>query len=112
MLPIKQAMKRLFTMPPQITCANAVCANAALPQFNQLLIDLLNLFDSQLVLTLLYDSLNLVINAFISGLLGGMAQDKRSRERCRSWTVLPAQYTSALSSGFPILQCYAQALNG
>ena len=31
--------------------------------------------------TLLYDSLNLVINAFSSGLLGGMIQEKGSRER-------------------------------
>ena len=30
------------------------------------------------ILTLLYDSLNLVINAFISGLLAGMFQDKRT----------------------------------
>jgi len=87
------------------------CCISALPQFNQLLIDLLNLFDSRLTFILLYNFLNLVINAFISGLLGGMAQDKRSRERCSSWTVLPAQYTSALSSGFPISQCYAEALN-
>jgi len=39
---------------------------SALHVFNQLL-DFY--FDSQLILTLLYDSLNLVINAFSSGLL-------------------------------------------
>jgi len=44
------------------------CCISALPEFNQLL-DLFNLFDSRLILTLLYDSLNLVINAFSSGLL-------------------------------------------
>jgi len=38
----------------------------------------------------LYDSLNLVINAVSSGLLGGMVQEKGSRERCSSWTVLHA----------------------
>jgi len=38
-------------------------------EFNQLL-DFFNLFDSRLTLMLLYDSLNLVINAFISELLG------------------------------------------
>ena len=38
-------------------------------EFNQLL-DLFSLFDSRLILTLLFDSLNLVINAFSSGLLG------------------------------------------
>jgi len=36
---------------------------SALPEFNQLL-DFFNLFDSQLILTLLYDSLSPVINAF------------------------------------------------
>jgi len=40
-----------------------------LPEFNQLL-DFFNLFDSQLILTLPNDFLNLVINAFSSGLLG------------------------------------------
>jgi len=63
-------------MPPQITCASATSQNgetqklhSALPKFNQLF-DFFNVFDSQLILTLLYDSLNLVINAVISGLLG------------------------------------------
>ena len=64
------------------------------------------------MLTLLYDSLNLVISAISPGLLGrGMVQDKRSRERCRSWTVLHAQCTSALSSGFPISQGNTEALD-
>jgi len=63
---------------------------SALPEFNQLLFDFFSLFDSRLILTLLYDSLNLVINAFSSGLLGGMVQEKGSRERCGSWTVLYA----------------------
>jgi len=40
----------------------------------------------------------------------GMIQEKGSRERCRSWTVLNAQCTSALSSGFPISQGNAEAL--
>jgi len=40
-----------------------------LPEFNQVL-NFFNLFDSQLILTLLYDSLNPVINAFISGCWG------------------------------------------
>ena len=39
------------------------CCTSALPEFNQLL-DFFNVFDSQLILTLLYDSLSLVINAF------------------------------------------------
>jgi len=40
-----------------------------------------------------------------------MVQDKRSWECCRSWTVLHAQCTSALSSGFPISQGTAEALD-
>ena len=66
-----------------------------MPEFNQLL-DFFNLFDSRLILPLMYDSLNLVISAFSSGLLGDMVQDKRSRERCRSWTVLHAQCSTAV----------------
>jgi len=74
-------------MPPQLTCASALPgktgkhengifhSNALLPEFNQLL-DFFSLFDSRLILTLLYDSLNPVINVFSSGLLGGMVQDK------------------------------------
>ena len=69
-------------MLPQITCASALpgktgkhenyifslkCCISALPEFNQLHF---NHFDSRLILTLLCDSLNLVINAFSSGLLG------------------------------------------
>jgi len=63
-------------MPPQIICASAVPSKtgntkiafvtrciSALPEFNQSLLDFFNLFDLQLVLTLLYNSLNLVVNA-------------------------------------------------
>jgi len=45
------------------------CCIRASSDFNQLLLDFFNLVDSRLILTLLYDSLNLVINAFSSGLL-------------------------------------------
>jgi len=62
------------------------CCIKALPEFNQLLLDFFNLFDSQLILTLPYDSLNLVFNAFSSGLLWGMVPEKGSRERRSSWT--------------------------
>jgi len=40
------------------------CCISALPELNQLL-NFYNLFDSRLILTLLYDVLNLVISAFI-----------------------------------------------
>jgi len=42
--------------------------------------------------------------------VGSMAQEKGSRERCRSWTVLHAQCTSTLYSAFPISQGNAEAL--
>ena len=42
--------------------------------------------------------------------VGGMVQEKGSRECCRSWTLLYAQCTSALCSGFPISQGNAEAL--
>jgi len=52
------------------------CGISALPEFNQLL-DFFNLFDSRLILTLLYDPLTLVINAFSLGLLWGITQEKK-----------------------------------
>ena len=67
-------------MPPQITCASALpgktgkhknCifhSNVVLVQ--QSLLDFFNLFESRLMLTLLYDSLNLVINALARGCWG------------------------------------------
>jgi len=84
---------------------------SALPEFNQSLLDFFNLFDSRLVLKLLYDSLNLVIKALSLRLNGGMVQEKGSRERCSSWTVLHEQSTSALSSEFPLWQGNAEALD-
>jgi len=83
-----------------------------LVEFNQSLLDFFKLFDSRLILTLLYDSLNLAINAFSLGLLGGMALEEGNRERCSSWTVLHAQNTTrVLSSGFPLSQGNAEALD-
>jgi len=40
-----------------------------------------------------------------------MVEEKGSREPCSSWTVLHAQSTNALSSGFPLLQGNAEAPN-
>ena len=45
------------------------------------------------------------------GTVGGMVQEKGSREHCSSWTVLHAQCTSALSSGFALSQGNAEALD-
>jgi len=64
-------------MPHQLTYASALpgktkkcencifpqCCISALPEFNELL-DFFSLFDSQLILMLLYGSLSLVMNAF------------------------------------------------
>jgi len=122
---MKSAIKRCFTMPPQVTCASALpdktgntkialfthCVSAV-PEFNQSLLYFFSLFDSRLILTLLYDSLNLVINAFSLGLLGGHGSRERKSESCSSWTVLHTQSTSALSSGLLLLQGNAEALNG
>jgi len=63
-------------MPPQITLLakqgkTKIAFFTQMPEFNQLLLDFFNLFDSQLILMLLYDSLSLVINALSSGLLWG-----------------------------------------
>jgi len=65
------------------------CCISAVPEFNQLL-DFFDLFDSRLILTLLYmtPSCNQCVRPRA---VGSTVQDKRSRERCRSWTVLHAQ---------------------
>jgi len=77
-------------MPHQITCAFALpgkrgnakiafslkCCISALPEFNQLL-DFFNLFDSGLILTVLYDSLSLVINALSYGTVEKHASTER-----------------------------------
>ena len=109
-------------MPRQITCASALPGKmgntkiafftrciSTLREFNQSQLDFFNLFDSRLIFVLLYDSLNLVISALSLRLLGGMVQEKGSREHCSSWTVLHTQCTSVLSSGFPLLQGNAKA---
>ena len=59
----------------------------ALRIFNQSLLDFINLFDSRLILMPQYNTLNLVINAFSSKLLGGTFQEKGSRECYNSWTM-------------------------
>ena len=102
-------IKRRFTMPPQVTCASVLPGKtgntkiavfthciSALPEFNQSLLDFFNLFESRLILSLLYDSVNLVINAFSLGLLGGRALEKGSREHCSSWTVASTKHQCAV----------------
>ena len=85
----KVSSQKNVTMLRQIICASALPGKtgntkiafftrciSALPEFNQSLLDFFNLdffslFDSRLIVTLLSDSLNLVINVFSCGLLGG-----------------------------------------
>jgi len=85
---------------------------SALPELNQSLLDFFNFLDSR-THTLLYDSLNFVSNAFSLDFFwgGGMVQERGSQERYNSWNVLHAQSTSALSSGFPLSQGNAEALD-
>jgi len=75
----------------------------ALREFNQSLLDFFKLYSSRLVFTLLYDSLNLVINAFSLGPLGAWFRRKKA-ESTAAVGLLHAQSTSVLSSGFSLLQ--------
>ena len=91
----KVSSQKNVTMLRQIICASALPGKmgntkiafftrciSALPEFNQLLLDFFNLdffslFDSRLIVMLLSDSLNLVINVFSYGLLGGHGSGER-----------------------------------
>ena len=69
------------------------------PEFNQSLHDFFDLFDSKLILVLLYNSINLVINPFSSGLLGAWF----GRKEVESAAAVGLCYMhSTLSSGFPL----------
>jgi len=126
----KVSSQKNVTMLPQITCASALPGKTgntkiafftrcirALPEFNQSLLDFFNLdffslFDLRLIVTLLSDSLNLVINVFSYGLLGGGAWFRRKEVESAAAVghELHAQTTSVLSSGFPHLQGNAEAV--
>ena len=56
------------------------CCISALPEFNQSLLNVFNLFDSRLTIMLLFDSLNLAVNAFSSGCWGHGLRERKSRE--------------------------------
>jgi len=60
---------------------------------------------------LLYDSLNHVINANSPQGCWGHGSGERKSRALSSWTVLHAQCTSMLSSGFPLSQGNAEALD-
>jgi len=88
-------------------------SNAVLVQ--QLLLDFFNLFDSRLILCMLYDSPSLVINALSSDCCDGMVEDKGSRVESTAAVGLccnlHAQCTSALSSECSLSQGNAAALD-
>jgi len=91
----KVSNQKHFTMPPQITCASALsdktrkhenrifslkCCISVMPEFNQSFLDFFSLFDLRLILTLLYDSLNLTVNAFSSGCSLSVGHGLRERK--------------------------------
>jgi len=122
MLTIKLAIKRHFAMPPQITFASALPGKTGKHEnriFTQNVVDLL--LHCQNSTSCLIYSIFLTHNSYAViwlpkqcvhlGAVGGMVQEKESRERCSSWTVLHAQCTSALSSEFPLSQGNAEELD-
>ena len=85
--------QRCFTMPLQITCVSALPGKAGKHGsciFTQMLsiratfvLDFFNLFDSRLILTLLYDSLNLVIRSEVqSAAADGLCCTQKASVRC------------------------------
>jgi len=78
------------------------CCISALSEFNHLL-DFFSLFNSRLTLTLLYDSLSLVINAF--------SYRRKEVDSAAAVGLCCTHSTSALCSGFHILQGIAEALD-
>jgi len=60
---------------------------------------------------LLYDSLSLVINEFSHRDCWGHGSKERKSIALQQLDFVAAQYTSTLSSGFPILQGNAEALD-
>jgi len=110
-------------MPHQLTYASALpgktkkcencifpqCCISALPEFNELL-DFFSLFDSQLILMLLYGSLSLVMNAFSYREYWGHGSRRKEVDSAAAVGLLHTQCTSALSSGFLISQGNVEAL--
>jgi len=118
----KVSNQKPFTMPPQITCFcttwqnretrklhfSLKCCISALSEFNQLL-DFFNLFDSRLILTLLYDSLSLVINVFSPGLLE--AWFRINEVESAAAVGLCCMHNAPVHCLFPISQHNAEALD-
>ena len=104
-------------MPSQITCASALPDEMDFHS-NAVLVHCLNstsCLTSSIFLThdsyaavWLFKSCNQWVQ--LGAVVGGTVPEKWRRKRSSSWTVLHAQCTSALSSGFPVSQGYAEAL--
>jgi len=73
------ALRAMLPVNTKIAFFSQMLCICTLPKFNYryLLLDFFSLFDSRVILTLLYDSLNLVINAFSSGLMGEHGSGER-----------------------------------
>jgi len=82
-----------------------------MPEFNQSVLDFVNLLDSRLILTLLYGSLNLVIHAFSSELLWGHSSgDRKSREPLQLDCVARIMHQCTVF-WFPLSQVNAEGLD-
>ena len=105
-------------MSPKITCASVLSGKTGKHEnciFHSLyyciarMLDFFSLFDSRLILTLLYDSLNLVINAFSLGLLGDGSKERKSRTLQQLDSVACIKHQCAVFWVF-LSQCNAEAL--
>ena len=91
----KQANKRYFIFAPHLTNASALpgktrkhenriyslnCCINALPDFNQSLLDFCNLDDSQIMVIILHNFLNVASNEVQLRVVGFIAQEKGSRK--------------------------------
>jgi len=111
-------------MPPQVTCASALPCKTEKHEnriFTQMLYQCIAwiqpaawFLQSFWLTTHIHDAVWLPksCNQCAQSIrtVGSMVQEKESPECCKSWTVLHAQCTSALSSGFPISQGNAETL--
>jgi len=111
-------------MPPQITCASALPGKTGKHE-NRIFTQMLYYFIARTQpaawfiqsfwLTTHTDAAVWLPKSYNQcvplGAVGGVVQEKGSREHCSSWTVLHAQCTSALSSGFPLSQGNTEELD-
>ena len=87
------------------------CCISALPEINQSLLDFFNVADSRLILTLLYDSLNLVINAFAWGLCGAWFRRKEVDSAVAVGLCCTHKAPVRCLLGIPLSQCNAETLD-